>query len=366
MTDSRIEKAKGAAEALRQRIADSVVGYDSIVDELLVSFMARGHLLLEGVPGIAKTTLAKAFARALGLSFSRVQFAPDVLPADVTGHTFYSQKTQEFETRKGPVFANVVLGDEINRAGAKTQASLLEAMQEHQVTIEGTTHPLPDPFFTIATQNPVDVEGVYTLPIAQLDRFMLRSRMDYLPREAERAVLQAKADGTLADPDTSAKSKAAALTLRGAHEAVHVDGTLLDYVLDLVTATRKDERLRLGASTRAADHLLQATRAHAVLQGREYAVPDDVKRVAPAVLAHRLFLTVDAELEGATAGDVLADILRTVPVPLETPAAPSARNPGDSAGPEEAKPPPVRGERRSPLGPREPSLPAARRAEVRG
>ncbi|MDX1611810.1 MAG: MoxR family ATPase, partial [Candidatus Thermoplasmatota archaeon] len=245
----------------------------------------------------------------------RVQVTQDVLPADITGHFFFNRKISEFEFRQGPIFSNVILADEINRASAKTQSALLEAMQEGQVTVEGRTYKLPQPFFVIATQNPIDVEGVYTLPVAQLDRFMLKTNVSYLPRSGERQVLErALEDQLIQDPKPAADTHTAQ-ALRDAHKRVHVDQSLLDYVLDLVEATRGHEDLQLGASTRASLHLLHASQARALLDDRDYVIPDDVKRVAPDVLAHRLAVTVDAELEERQPVDIVAQLLDDVTVP---------------------------------------------------
>ncbi len=314
-SDISFDQVHRTIQELRDRVGRSVVGYDEAIDDLLTAYMTDGHVLMEGVPGLAKTTLAKAFTAALGLEFHRVQFTQDVLPADITGHFFFNRKDSSFEFRQGPIFANVVLADEINRASAKTQSALLEAMQERQVTVEGQTFELPSPFFVIATQNPVDVEGVYTLPLAQLDRFMLKTTVDYLPRAGERSVLERELAGQIVrDPDPAPDTHIAT-DLRAAYEMVHVDGTLLDYVLDIMARTREHEDLRLGASTRAALHLLRASQAKALIEGRQYVIPDDVKQVGPEALGHRLTVTVDAELEQRHGLDVLADVLDEVPVP---------------------------------------------------
>lgn len=317
MAEVNPQRIRETTQAIRRHVAESVVGYAHVVDDLLITYMTGGHILLEGVPGVAKTTLAKAFASALGLSFKRIQFTQDLLPADVTGHFFYNQKTGEFEMRRGPVFANLILADEINRAGAKTQSALLEAMQEQQVTIEGNTFHLPKPFFVIATQNPVDVEGVYILPVAQLDRFMMRVQVDYLPRDDERVVLTRKLEGSLeADPEMT-EGGGVGEGLRWAHQSVFMDGTIIDYILDIAEATRSHEAIRLGASTRALEHMLRAGQARALLDGRDYVIPDDIKRTAPMVLSHRLSLSVDAELDEKTPSDMLAEILEDVPIPAE-------------------------------------------------
>ena len=298
---------------LRAQVARAVVGYEEVVEDLLIGLLAQGHVLLEGVPGIAKTTLAKAFAQATGLSFRRIQFTQDLLPADITGHWFYNQKSEEFELRRGAVFANFLLADEINRAPPKTQSALLEAMEERQVTIEGQTFPLERPFLVVATMNPIDVEGVYRLPEAQLDRFMVRTRMGYLPPEGERAMLRAKLSAspptlTPADPKLVPQAQEA---LR----RVHVSPETLGYLHDVSLATRADPAVTLGASPRAMEQMLGAARALALLDQRDYVIPDDVKRAAPKVLNHRLILSVDAEIEGKNGHSVVADALARVEAP---------------------------------------------------
>jgi len=293
---------------LRAEIARSITGYGGIVDDLLISLTARGHVLLEGVPGVAKTTLAKNFAAATGLQFRRIQFTQDLLPADITGHYFFDQRKQDFELRPGAVFTNLLLADEINRAPPKTQSALLEAMEERQATIEGTTLPLPEDFMVIATMNPIDVEGVYRLPEAQLDRFLIRSRMGYLEPETERAMLQSKlqADRSIVLPAVE----------RGFFERAHlqslkvrVEPDVLKYLHEVCLATREDRAVTLGASPRAMEQLLRACRARALLEGRDYVLPDDVKILAPKVLNHRLILDVEAELAGRTPESILADIM---------------------------------------------------------
>ncbi len=298
---------------LRVALARVITGYDDVIDDLLVALLARGHILLEGVPGIAKTTMAKTFATGTGLDFRRIQFTQDVLPADITGHYFFNQKTQEFELREGPVFANLLLADEINRAPPKTQSALLESMEERQATIEGRTRPLMDPFMVIATMNPVDVEGVYRLPEAQLDRFMIRTRMDYLDVESEFLMLQ----GKLGNPGQimTALKPSDILAGQQAVSNVHVSEPILRYVHAVALATRSDARVILGASPRAMEQMLAGARALALVRGRTYVLPDDVKAIAPRVLNHRLILDVDAEVQGATGDLVLRDIVNATPVP---------------------------------------------------
>ncbi|MHB8603776.1 MAG: AAA family ATPase [Thermoplasmatota archaeon] len=298
---------------IRREVGRVVVGYDDIVTDLLVGLVAQGHVLVEGVPGVAKTTLAKTFAQASGLVFQRIQFTQDLLPADITGHYFYNQKTDEFEVRKGPVFANVLLADEINRAPPKTQSALLEAMEERQVTLEGRTFALDRPFLVVATMNPIDVEGVYRLPEAQLDRFMIRTRMGYLDPERERAMLRSK----LGEGNGAAEPGSVKVILEAQAEVlrVRVADEVIAYLHAIALATRASPKVRLGASPRAMEQLLLASRAFALLDGRDYVIPDDVKRMAPRVLNHRIILDVEAELQGETADAILAAILATTEVP---------------------------------------------------
>ncbi len=298
---------------VREELGRVVVGYQDAVDELLVALLARGHILLEGVPGLAKTSLAKAFADTSGLDFHRIQFTQDLLPADVTGHYFFNQKTMEFEIRKGAIFGNLVLADEINRAPPKTQSALLEAMEERQATIEGRTHPLPDPFLLIATMNPVDQDGVYRLPEAQLDRFMVRTRLTYLDPEDEfRMAVR------LAGPPVRAGrllDVGHVLAAQRAAAGIEVGERVLRYIHAITLATRRDERVALGASPRFIGQATAAARALALIRGRSHVIPDDVKHLAPSILAHRLIVDVDAELAGSTADIIVHHILRHVVVP---------------------------------------------------
>ncbi|HJK95947.1 MAG TPA: MoxR family ATPase [Polyangiaceae bacterium LLY-WYZ-14_1] len=298
-----------------QRVVDDVqrvyVGPRDVPELLLVALLAQGHVLLEGVPGVAKTTLVKAFAATLGITFRRIQFTPDLLPADITGTYVLSPRDGTFELREGPIFANVVLGDEINRAPAKTQSALLEAMQEQQTTIEGETRALPDPFIVLATQNPVEQAGTYPLPEAQIDRFLVRLVIGYPSEEDERQILRrflgAPAQVT---PHLSPQD------IRRAQQLVttiHVEDEVLDYVVRLARFTRDHARIALGASPRAALALIQAARARALLVGRPFVLPDDVKALAVHALAHRLVLTAEAEIEGARAEQVIWQALDQVP-----------------------------------------------------
>ncbi len=307
---------------LHARVADAVEvavhGKRHIVDLVLVALFSGGHVLLEDVPGTGKTTLARSIAAAVGGRSHRVQFTPDLLPSDVTGTTVYDPGTGHIRFREGPVFANVVLADEINRAAAKTQSSLLEVMEERTVSADGVTHAVPTPFLVIATQNPIDLDGTYRLPEAQLDRFLLRVGLGYPDPEHEVEVLRPTSDaGAVAEvPEvvTTAQVADAVAMLRG----LHVAEPILRYVRDLGAATREDDRLRLGASTRGLKAMVRALQAYAAAQGRAYVVPSDVHRLAEPVLAHRLVLTREAVLAGVTTADVVADVLATVEAPRPT------------------------------------------------
>ncbi len=298
-------------EAVNREIRKVFIGTPNMVEALLVAMLSRGHVLLEGVPGVAKTTLAKAFAAALNCSFRRIQFTPDLLPSDITGTYILDMKNNRFVLRKGPIFAQVVLGDEINRAPAKTQSALLEAMQENQVTIEGTTQALARPFLVLATQNPVEQEGVYMLPEAQLDRFLIKLRLGYPSFEDELEVLRThdrepEASRAVLDPED-------VQTMASLSDQVHVAQELRGYILRIVRFSRKHENVSLGNSPRAALALLRSAKARALLQGRDYVLPDDVRALARIVLAHRLILKPDAELNGIRAADVVQAALRDVP-----------------------------------------------------
>ena len=307
------EDIESAVKMVKTEIGRTVVGYEEQVEDFLICLLSQGHMLIEGVPGIAKTTLAKAFSSVCGLSYKRIQFTQDLLPADITGHYFFNQRNAEFEVRKGPLFADLVLADEINRAPPKTQSALLEAMQESQITIEGNTFDLPSPFMVLATLNPIETEGVYPLPEAQIDRFMIKSRMDYLDRKRETNILELKT-GDEGVPNM-VLSKSAILDMRDEAKDTHVHPSILDYVEALTLETRKIDELDLGLSPRGAIHLLQTAKAHAYITGRRYVIPDDVKAMAHKVIDHRLILSPEAELGGVTKASMVDSILSTVPVP---------------------------------------------------
>ncbi|HEY2408324.1 MAG TPA: MoxR family ATPase [Polyangiaceae bacterium] len=307
---NELEAARERLDEVRRQVARIYIGDVNAIDMMLVAMLARGHVLLEGVPGIAKTTLVKTFAATLGCSVRRVQFTPDLLPADITGTYVLNPKDGTFSLRAGPIFANVVLADEINRAPAKTQSALLEAMQERQVTIEGDRFVLPDPFLVLATQNPIDLEGTYPLPEAQIDRFLIRVSMGYPSDRDEIAMLRAHG---IAPPEPFAVlSPADALQLQSIAARVHVEDDLYEYAVGLAGFTRNHGRVLLGASPRASLSMLRAAKAHAVLNGRPFVTPDDMRRVAVPVLAHRLVLTPELEGDPRARGSVIEEALAKV------------------------------------------------------
>ncbi|HEV8454687.1 MAG TPA: MoxR family ATPase [Gemmatimonadales bacterium] len=306
-----------------KEVSRRIVGQDAMVERLLVGLLTGGHILLEGVPGLAKTLAVRTLAEIIHATFSRIQFTPDLLPADVIGTMVFNQKTQEFHVKKGPLFAQIILADEINRAPAKVQAALLEAMQEHQVTIGGSTFRLEEPFMVLATQNPIESEGTYPLPEAQLDRFMLKVRVGYPSRDEEKEVLLRMSGGQeiaierLLEPATI-------LSARSAIASLYMDQKVVDYIVDLVRATRDPglagltdlkPLIAFGGSPRASIALAQASRAHAFLRDRAYVTPEDVRALAPDVLRHRIVLTFEAEAEDVTTDDVVTRILGAVRVP---------------------------------------------------
>jgi MoxR-like ATPase len=312
--------ARGAMLALRDEVAKVVVGQEGTLSGLVAALLVRGHVLLEGVPGTAKTLLVKVLAAALELETKRVQFTPDLMPSDVLGQVVYEQRDASFRFREGPVFTNLLLADEINRTPPKTQAALLEAMEERQVSIEGTTHPLPDPFIVIATQNPIEYEGTYPLPEAQLDRFLFKLQVGYPTHEQETEML-IRHDRGLDPHDLVAagvRPVAGAADLAAGRVAVdrlRVEPAVLDYIVAVVRATRESPSLALGVSPRGAAGLLHASKAWAWLAGRDYVTPDEIKAVVKPTLRHRILLRPELELEGASADGVLDGILASVPVP---------------------------------------------------
>jgi MoxR-like ATPase len=305
-------------DALLANVEHVIQGKREPVRLALVCLFAEGHLLIEDVPGVGKTSMAKALARSIDGTWSRIQFTPDLLPSDVTGVSVWNRVANEFEFRPGGVFADVVLADEINRASPKTQSALLEAMEERQVTVDTHTYGLPRPFMVIATQNPIELEGTYPLPEAQLDRFLMRIQMGYPSHDAERAILDTRGSHASVEELAPVTSAAEIVAAASAVADIHVADNLKAYIVDLVTATRQHRDLALGVSPRGALALQRAARALAASIGRDYVVPDDIKRLAVAVLEHRLLLAPDAQLRGAAPGDVVRELLASVPVPGAT------------------------------------------------
>ncbi len=321
--NERVREASAFADRLRREIATVIVGQQYLVDRLLIGLLANGHVLLEGVPGLAKTLSVKTLAQAIQASFRRVQFTPDLLPADLVGTLVYSPRDGSFTVKRGPIFAQLILADEINRAPAKVQSALLEAMQERQVTIGDETHPLPDPFLVLATQNPIEQEGTYPLPEAQVDRFMLKLRIDYPSREEERQILDRMATSANHRPPSAVVTTADIVATRSLVDQVYVDDKIKDYIVSLVFATREPKTFGLdlgplieyGASPRATLCLTLASRAHAFLQGRGYVTPQDVKAIGADVLRHRVIVSYEAEAEEVDSDEVVRRVLDGVPVP---------------------------------------------------
>jgi len=305
------------ANRLRANIQKVIVGKDEVIDQTLVAVLCEGHLLLEDVPGIGKTTLARALAASLGFTYRRIQFTPDLLPSDVTGLNWFNQKEQEFEYKHGPIMSQVVLADEINRATPRTQSALLEAMQERQVTIDGVTHPLPRPFIVLATQNPIELEGTFPLPEAQIDRFLMRIAIGYPSEIEENVILERFRANDPLPALTAVTSPGEVLELQEFRRQIKVVEPVREYIVRVARATRDHTDIELGASPRATLSLYQAAQAWAAIRGRDYVIPDDVKQLAPSVLTHRLMVAPQAQLRGRKVEDMIADIVDTVPVPVE-------------------------------------------------
>ena len=311
-----IEEAAARSERVLAEIERAVVGKREAVELVLLGFLADGHVLIEDFPGLAKTLIARSFAQAFDMGFARIQFTPDLMPSDVTGSSVYNQRTGDFEFRPGPIFTNLLLGDEINRAPPKTQAALLEAMQERQVTIEGRTNTLERPFLVVATQNPIEYEGTYPLPEAQLDRFLLRLGVGYPAREDEWALLERRLERAADEVElTAVTNRQGLLEMQQALEQVHVSPAVGYYIVDLVAATRASQRAQVGASPRGALALLKLARAKAVLDGRDFVTPEDVKAVAVPALSHRLMLKPELWVQRVRPEDVVREVLETVPTP---------------------------------------------------
>jgi len=333
MTDELTPRQAGQrARSVLDEVERAVVGKRPALEQVMMGVLAGGHVLIEDLPGLGKTLLARSFAAALGLEFTRIQFTPDLLPSDVTGAPFYDQRTGEMVFRPGPVFTQLMLADEINRTPPKTQAALLEAMAEGQTTVDGVTRPLPQPFMVIATENPIEYEGTYTLPEAQLDRFLLRTRMGYLPAEDETAMLKQRIKRATPEAVLEAcTDPAEVLAMRSSLEKVEVDDDLLNYVIALITATRAHPQVQVGASPRGGLALVQLARAHAVLRDRDYVVPEDVKAVAVPALAHRITLRPELWVRRISSDDIIAGLVQSVPTPRTTPRAQAAAPEQDAA-----------------------------------
>lgn len=313
-----IRRVQEAARAIRQNVGRVIIGKEAVIDQLMIALLCEGHVLLEDVPGIGKTTLAKALARSLGCSFQRIQFTPDLLPSDITGITFFNQKQGEFEFRPGPLLTQVVLADEINRATPRTQSALLEAMEERQISIERETLQLPRPFIVLATQNPVELEGTFPLPEAQLDRFLMRLHLDYPNHDEERLILRRFKEEQPLQTLAPVLAASQLQELQQLIRYVRVDGSVENYIVELVHATRNHNGIELGVSPRGTLALYRAAQASAAIQGRAYVLPDDVKRMAQSVLAHRMIATSQARMHGRDMENIIDDVLHSVSVPVES------------------------------------------------
>ncbi len=306
---------KAVADRVIDNVERVIVGKRREVELSLIALICRGHALIEDIPGVGKTTLAKTLARSLGCTFKRIQFTPDLLPADITGVSVYNQADGAFEFREGPIVAQVVLADEINRATPKTQSALLEAMEERQITADGVTHIMPEPFLVLATQNPIEYEGTFPLPEAQLDRFLLRITLGYPSRTEEVAIIEMQQTEHPVDSVEQVVSVEEVAILQAAAREVYVDGLIKEYVVNLSDSTRRHEAIYLGASPRGSLGLFRAAQAKALLEGRDYTIPDDVKNLAEAVLAHRLIVNPASRMKDITGSTILSEVLDRVPVP---------------------------------------------------
>jgi len=315
-TPQEVSEVATTMNALMGEVSKAIIGKQEVLQKVAICILGNGHVLFEDFPGLAKTLMANTFANALGCTFKRIQFTPDLLPADITGTYIFDEKDNEFKFRPGPIFTNILLADEINRAPPKTQAALLEAMQEKQVTIEGVTHKLPRPFIVMATQNPIEQEGTYPLPEAQLDRFMMKMSVGYPNREEEKEILMRREMRRKDDVDVEVITNPKKIVdMQGVVEKIHVDPALLTYMVEIVTRTREDPRVLVGSSPRGSLALFKLARARAVLLGRDYITPDDVKDVCIVGLNHRIILKPEPRIRGVLPQDVLKKILNEVPVP---------------------------------------------------
>jgi len=311
-----IAEASETCQQVVNQVKKVIVGKEQVLEKVMLAVLANSHILFEDYPGLAKTLMARSFAMSMGCEFSRIQFTPDLLPADITGTYIYNVKTSDFELRRGPVFTNVLLADEINRAPPKTQAALLEAMQERQTTLDGKTHPITDPFIVIATQNPIEYEGVYPLPEAQLDRFLLRLQLGYPNRTEEVEILKRRMERAQEDVQLETAADAdTILALQKTVEGIHVDDDVLGYVTDIVQATRVQRQVEVGASPRGSLAIFKLARARAVFHGRDYVIPDDVKEVAGPALVHRMVMKAESWVKGVDPRQMVDEILKTIPVP---------------------------------------------------
>jgi len=315
--DDKVRKVSELGKKLIDEVSRSVLGKEGALELVLVGMLSNGHILLEDYPGLAKTLLAKTYAAAIGCKFKRIQFTPDLLPSDITGTYIFHRNTSEFKFRPGPIFTNILLADEINRAPPKTQAALLEAMQEKQVTIDGVTHPLPDPFVVMATQNPIEYEGTYPLPEAQLDRFLMKMNIGYPDYDTEMTIINDRKARRKDDIDVNAiADPAKVVEMQRYVENVYVDNDIVAYIVNIVRRTREDGSIAIGGSPRGSLALFKMSRVMAAIEGRDYVIPDDVKRIAIPALEHRIILKPEPRIKGVRTRDVLSNILMEVPVPM--------------------------------------------------
>lgn len=312
-----MQSVRQTVETIRDQIERVIVGKRAVIDRLLTAMLAEGHVLIEDVPGIGKTKLARSISAAIGGSFHRIQFTPDLLPGDVTGSLIYNQNTANFQFHEGPIFSNVVLADEINRAGPRTQSALLEAMEERQVTVDVDTRPLPRPFLVIATQNPVELEGTFPLPEAQLDRFFLGTQIGYPERDDERDMLRRFRGADPLELITPVVTPDEIGSMIELTRSIYIGEAVEDYILDIVSATRNSQEIELGASPRSTLSLARAGQAHALMEGRDFVIPDDIRVMAPSVLTHRILPSARVELRGRSKGEIITALIDNIAVPVE-------------------------------------------------